>query len=108
MIIVITHDVIVMGLDGSSLRIAFVARWTIGRGRIFDQKPSSKQARQGMMVNQFRKDKLPLAIRMNCKNKITIPAICLAIRGQNMNRGAISSARKLYHTPAFKMARGRK
>src|SRR5664279_2046730 len=108
MIIMTTREVMIMGFDGSEFVIASFVLRTNGRGRILNQKPSSKQASAGTMVSQLRKERLPLAMRIICNNKITDPAIWRAIRGQNMNQGAMSSARKLYHTPALNSIRGRK
>ncbi len=108
MIAVTIQAVINAGRDGTAFRAAASASLTSVRGRIPDQKPSSKQARAGRIVSQFRNERLPLRMRMSWSNVITVPAMCRARRGQNMNHGATSSARKLNQTPAFKTAWGRK
>src|SRR5882724_10296964 len=108
MMTVMIQAVASIGRDGSAFAAAFSARRTSTRGRNLDQKPSSKHASAGTIVNQFRKERLPLKIRMICKITITHPEMCRASRGQNINHGAMSSARKLYQTPIFKNARGKK
>ena len=49
-------------LIGALLAVSAIR--TSGRGSNFDQKPSSKQASAGTMVSQFRKDRLPLTMRV--------------------------------------------
>jgi hypothetical protein len=92
----------------SSFAAAASALRTSLRGRIFDQKPSSKHAKAGTIVSQFKNERLPLRKMLTWNNMITTPATCRAIRGQNTNNGATSSARKLNQTPTCKNVRGRK
>jgi len=47
------------GVDSSSAISAFRTR---RRGNIFFQNPSSKHAKAGTIVNQFKKERLPLNI----------------------------------------------
>jgi hypothetical protein len=59
---VMAQELIRIGLD-SFVRLA--ALWdfiTSQLGKIRAQKPSSKQARVGRMVNQFKKERFPLRI----------------------------------------------
>src|SRR5262245_20498086 len=105
---VTTNAVARMGFDGSAWAAAASARRTNGEGRSFDQKPSSKHARAGRMVNQLRNERLPLRMSMIWKRTTTAPAMGRARRGQKRNHGATSSASQLNQTPAFKHTRGRK
>src|ERR1700744_3179868 len=96
------HAVVSMGVDGSALSAAALALFTRILGRIFAQKPSSKQASVGNIVSQFKKDRLPLRMMVNWNRIITDPAICRPILGQKTNTGATISAKKLNQTPIFK------
>jgi hypothetical protein len=108
MITVMIQAVANMGFDGSALVRAVSAILTMRCGSSFDQVASSKQARAGMMVSQFRKERLPLKMRMSCKPIMIAPAIVRASRGPKANQGATSSASQLYQTPNFRKKCGRK
>src|ERR1700754_818285 len=105
---VMIQAVTIIGRDGTARTFAASARRTRERGSSFDQKASSKQASAGTTVNQLRKERLPLSIRMICRTMITTPAIWRASRGQKTNQGATSSASQLYQTPNLSTRRGRK
>src|SRR6478752_6331116 len=80
--------VVSMGRDDSLMAAALSALRTSQRGRSLLQKPSSKQAKAGTMVSQFKNERFPLSIILNWNNTITDAAICRATRGQNTNKGA--------------------
>src|SRR5436190_16075592 len=105
---VTTQAVVNIGFDGRARVAASSALRTSMRGRSLDQKPSSKQARAGTMVSQFRKERLPLRMRTTWSEIIITPAICRASLGQKAKNGAINSASQLNQTPIFKAVRGRK
>jgi hypothetical protein len=67
--------VIVIALEGSALSAATLDLFTRNCGRSLDQKPSSKQARAGIIVSQFKNERFPLSISVICSNTITTPAI---------------------------------
>src|SRR5438309_2149263 len=88
-----THAVRSMERDGSAELAAASARLVRYFGNNLDQKRSSKQARAGRMVSQFRKERLPLSAMTIWNAIITTPLMFRAIPGQKTNHGAISSAR---------------
>src|SRR5439155_23341323 len=74
------HEVITMGLEASALSAAAFALRTRHCGRTFDQNPSSKQARAGTIVNQFKNERLPLRMSVTWNKTITAPAMWRASR----------------------------
>src|ERR1700733_2514833 len=87
---------------------AVVAQNFNGPGNRRHQNESSKQASAGIIVNQLRKDRFPLTAMLSRKRMMIDPAMWRAIRGQNTNQGAMSSARKFHKTPACRTSWGKK
>src|SRR5262245_58921381 len=106
--VVTTQAVVSMGTDSCERISASSALRASDFGKIFAQKPSSKQASAGMMVSRLRNDRLPLTIIKTCSRTIIMPAVCRHTLGQKANQGAISSASQLYQTPNLSNTCGRK
>jgi len=62
MIHTITMEVIYMGFEVTVSASAMAAFVTSALGRSLAQKPSLKQASAGIMLSQFRNERLPLTI----------------------------------------------
>src|ERR1700722_6606711 len=87
--------------EGCASAAARRARSARARGGRRANRESSKQARIGTMVSQFRRERLPLKIRNNWNVNKKNQAVHRHHPGANTNQDATNSTKKFHSAPNF-------